>query len=143
MATPSTLVDNVAVYATSTGTGAIGLGAAVAGYRGIEALTNGQSYSYSIQQDSQWELGRAAYLSASKQLVRAPLYSSNGNAAISLYPNAIVSFVLLAEDLSTLAGLSAYQIWLQAGNTGTEEDFLASLKGDGSNYAPPSGQLAL
>lgn len=26
-------------------------------------------------------------------------------------------------------GLSAYQIWLDAGNTGTEEDFLASLKG--------------
>lgn len=27
-------------------------------------------------------------------------------------------------------GKSAYQIWLDAGNTGTEEDYLASLKGD-------------
>lgn len=27
-------------------------------------------------------------------------------------------------------GKSAYEIWLEQGNTGTEEDFLASLKGD-------------
>ena len=27
-------------------------------------------------------------------------------------------------------GKSAYQVWLEAGNTGTEEDYLASLKGD-------------
>lgn len=30
------------------------------------------------------------------------------------------------------AGKSAYQIWLDAGNTGSEADFLASLKGEGS-----------
>ncbi len=30
------------------------------------------------------------------------------------------------------AGKSAYQIWLDAGNTGSEADFLASLKGSGS-----------
>lgn len=37
------------------------------------------------------------------------------------------------SQLSTSSGQngeSAYQIWLDAGNTGTEEDFLASLKGD-------------
>jgi hypothetical protein len=30
-------------------------------------------------------------------------------------------------------GLSAYQIWLNAGNTGTEADFLESLKGAGGS----------
>lgn len=34
----------------------------------------------------------------------------------------------------SVAGLSAYEIWVKAGNTGTESDFLHSLKGaDGSN----------
>ena len=34
-------------------------------------------------------------------------------------------------------GLSAYQIWLNEGNTGTEADFLASLKGEkGSDGSP-------
>ena len=34
-------------------------------------------------------------------------------------------------------GKSAYEIWLEAGNTGTEADFLASLRGqDGQNGAP-------
>ena len=32
--------------------------------------------------------------------------------------------------LAGLAGKSAYQIWIDAGNVGTEADFLASLKGD-------------
>lgn len=41
-------------------------------------------------------------------------------------------------------GLSAYQIWLKAGNTGTEEDFLASLKGEDGiigkdGYTPQKG----
>ena len=31
-------------------------------------------------------------------------------------------------------GDSAYQVWLEAGNTGTVEDYLASLKGDTGNY---------
>ena len=31
-------------------------------------------------------------------------------------------------------GDSAYQLWLDAGNTGTLEDYLASLKGDTGNY---------
>ncbi|MEE9407352.1 MAG: hypothetical protein V3V28_04670, partial [Polaribacter sp.] len=37
-------------------------------------------------------------------------------------------------DLSPVAGISAYQQWLDAGNTGSEADFLTSLKGaDGTN----------
>lgn len=49
------------------------------------------------------------------------------------------------EFLSTLSG-SAYQIWLDLGNTGTEADFIASLKGqNGVTFTPSvdaSGNLS-
>jgi hypothetical protein len=35
-----------------------------------------------------------------------------------------------AGSYISLPGESAFQIWLDAGNTGTMEDFLASLKGE-------------
>jgi hypothetical protein len=36
-------------------------------------------------------------------------------------------------------GISAYQVWLQAGNTGTEADFLNSLKGENGEGLPAGG----
>lgn len=49
----------------------------------------------------------------------------------------IVSYMLAKKNSSGSGsgtpgadGKSAYQIWLDAGNTGTEADFLASLKGE-------------
>ena len=38
-------------------------------------------------------------------------------------------FIASLKGTQGVAGLSAYQIWLNAGNTGTEAQFLASLKG--------------
>ena len=35
------------------------------------------------------------------------------------------------KNLGRVTGKSAYEIWLEQGNTGTEEDFLNSLKGGG------------
>lgn len=96
------VVDLVKIKALTTGTGAIALGDAVPGYRGIEGLTNGQEYSYSIQQGSEFEVGRGTYLSATVQLTRSPLYSSNGGAALELQPNAMVAFVLLSSDLAQI-----------------------------------------
>ena len=37
------------------------------------------------------------------------------------------------DSLKGTNGKSAYEIWLDEGNTGTEEDFLESLKGDGAD----------
>ena len=34
------------------------------------------------------------------------------------------------KNLGRVQGLSAYEIWLQQGNTGTEEDFIKSLIGE-------------
>jgi len=98
----SNLVDLVKISVNNNGTGAISLGAAVPGYRGIEALTNAKVYSYAIQQGSQYEVGRGTYLSSGQQLSRTVLYSSNGNAAINVQAGAQVAFVALAEDLDAV-----------------------------------------
>ncbi|GGN49438.1 hypothetical protein GCM10011349_20040 [Novosphingobium indicum] len=98
----STLVDLVKISSASTGTGAISLGPAVQGYRGIEALTNGEVYSYSIQDGSAWEFGRGTFLSDSSQFIRTPIDSSDGGAAINIKANSQISFVALSEDLDAV-----------------------------------------
>ncbi len=99
MAAPSTLVDLVKLTVLSNGSGAFTLGAAINGFRGTEALLDGGVYSYSVQQDSQYELGRGTWLAASSQLVRAPFYSSNGGGVVNFGPNAAVAMTFLAEDI--------------------------------------------
>lgn len=95
----STLVDLTKINITSTGTGALTLGSAATGYRGVEALTNGRSYSYSIQQGANWEIGRGTYLADSQQMTRSVMFSSRGGSAIKLAGGAQVAFTALAEDL--------------------------------------------
>lgn len=96
------VVDLIKIKVLSTGTGALSLGDAVAGYRGLEGLTNGLIYSYSIQQGSDYEIGKGTYLASGNLLVRSPTQSSNGGAALDLQPNATVAFVLLAADLAQI-----------------------------------------
>jgi hypothetical protein len=103
----SKLVDLVKINVTSTGTGALTLGSAVEGYRGREVLTNGVSYGYSIQQDGRFEFGRGTYLASGNQLVRSPIDTSSGGAAINLTQNAEVAFVALSADLPDMATLIA------------------------------------
>jgi len=94
------LVDLVRIYSTTTGTGTITLGSAVAGYRDTAALGDGLTYSYSIQQGSAYEYGRGTYSAAGQTFTRSPIGSSAvGNAPISLTASAEVSFEPLAEDL--------------------------------------------
>lgn len=96
----ATLVDNVRVNVTSMGTGALVLGSAVDGYRGVEALQNGKTYNYKVVAGSQWEIGQGQYLTSGSQLVRAPIYSSNGDGLVDLPQNAQVSFVALSSDFN-------------------------------------------
>ena len=44
------------------------------------------------------------------------------------------------EELPTVRGKSAYEIWLEQGNTGTEQDFLDSLKGADGETGPQGEQ---
>ena len=43
-------------------------------------------------------------------------------------------------NLGRIDGLSAYEVWLENGNEGTEEEFLASLKGEQGETGPQGPQ---
>lgn len=125
----ATVVDNVKIKVLSTGTGALQLGSAVDGYRGLEALTNGQIYNYAIRTNGIYEIGQGTYLSASSTLSRSVQYSSNGNDLVTLPPNCEASFVALAADLN---GTSLSAEAIAAANTATEasaqaQDVLADI----------------
>ena len=95
----STLVDLTKLQILSVGTGILQLGAAVPGFRGQEALTDGAPYSYSIQQGSNYELGQGTYNLAAATLTRGVIVSSAGGGPIALTPNAILTFTVFAVDL--------------------------------------------
>ena len=95
----STLVDLVEIQILNTGTGTIQLGAAVAAFRGVEALIDGATYSYSIQQGANYETGTGIYTQATGALSRNVLTSSYGGAPIPLAPGAVVAFTALSRDL--------------------------------------------
>ncbi len=88
------------VQILSTGTGPFLLGPAVPAFRGIEALVDGRTYSYSVQQGAKFEFGRAPFFASGPSLSRAPLGSSNGGLPEDFGPNAILVFTALAEDLA-------------------------------------------
>jgi acyl dehydratase len=94
----STLTDLVKIVIGNTGTGTLQLGAAVPSFRGTDVLVDGDTYSYSIQQGSNYEFGQGLFDSGTQTLTRGVIGSSNGNAALSLTPNAIVSFTALSID---------------------------------------------
>lgn len=100
MTITSTYVDNVCIATSAGGTAAFQLGNAVAAFQGVEALVNGKTYSYSVQQDNNWEFGRGVYNSGARTLTRTVLNSSYGvGAPVNFNVGAQVTFTLLAEDL--------------------------------------------
>jgi len=98
----STLVDLTKVLVTNASDVAFTLGAASFGYRGTESLTDGSTYSYSIQQDGDYETGTGIWVAATGQLTRVPRYSSNGGGAVSFTGTFEISFVASASDLTAL-----------------------------------------
>lgn len=99
----ASLADLVVVNTATAGTGTMTLGAAVAPYltmAGAGAI-NGQTYSYSIiDGTTNSEVGRGTWSSGASTLTRGPLWSTNGNAAISLSGSAVVRISALAEDFA-------------------------------------------
>lgn len=92
------LVNLTKVQITSVGTGTLSLGAAVPGYFGIENLTDGATYSYSIQQNGNAEVGQGTYVASGPSFTRGPVETTNGNAAIALTGGAQLTFTALASD---------------------------------------------
>ena len=104
MVSISTLVDRVKIRSLSSGTGPFQLGPAVPAYRGTEALIDGGTYSYSVEQGATYEVGTAVYLASSGVLVRSPQISSRGGAAVPFGANAEINFTALAGDLTAVGG---------------------------------------
>lgn len=98
MATITTLVDRVKIYAASTGSGAFLLGPPVTAFRGSEALVDGHRYSYAVEQGSEYEYGTGEYVLSTNSLVRSPEGSSRGGAPVPFAANAQIAFTALAAD---------------------------------------------
>ncbi len=94
----SKLIDRVKIFAATSGTGPFALGPNVPGFRGSEVLTDGETYSYAVEQSGEFEAGTAEYVLSTNTLVRNPLISSNGNAAVAFQANAQIAFTALARD---------------------------------------------
>lgn len=101
MATPYDMA-NMTVTGTPS-TGPFTLDIAVSGYQTFAAagVPNGAVINYGVTDTGgAWEIGQnGTYDSTGPTLTRNPIFSSNGNAAISATSAATVRVVLLAEDI--------------------------------------------
>lgn len=76
--------------------------------------------------------GLDSWIASKGYLLPTSLKTVNGNSLVGS------GDITIADGQDGQDGKSAYQIWLDEGNVGTEQDFLASLKGDpGSSQAYP------
>jgi hypothetical protein len=100
---PGALYDRVNVSTTTTGTGTITLGSAVAGYQTFAqaSIASGASVRYVITDGSNWEIGTGTYTSSGTTLTRGPTESSNSGSAISLDGSATVFIAATAADLTS------------------------------------------
>ena len=110
----SKLYNRARMTITSTGTGALSLGVAVAGYQTFSSAgaQNNDVVSYTIEDGLNWEIGTGTYNSVAGTLSRTVTQSYNGTTygttAISVTTNAQVFISALAADLQY--GTSAYNL---------------------------------
>ena len=96
------VLTNRAYVATSTtGTGTLTLGSAIAGYQTFAAsgVSNGDEVRYTILDGSNWEIGAGTYTASGTTLSRTPSESSNGGSAIVLTGSAEVFITAAAGDI--------------------------------------------
>lgn len=86
----------------TSGTGTITLGSAANGFETFAAagIGDGDLVAYLIVDGANWEIGTGTYTASGTTLSRSVSDSTNGDAAINLSGNAIVSIVLRAEELA-------------------------------------------
>lgn len=109
MASITTLVDRVKIVVLSSGSGPFELGPAVAGYRGAEALIDGASYNYATGYGATYEVGIGTYVASLGVLVRSPSLSTSGNAAVAFPANIVLSFTIVAADITPAGSLPIVQ----------------------------------
>jgi hypothetical protein len=143
------VLTNRAYVATSTtGTGTLTLGGAIAGYQTFAAsgVSNGDEVRYTILDGSNWEIGAGTYTASGTTLSRTPSESSNGGSAIALTGNAEVFITAAAGDilqpannLSDLAnaGTSRTNLGLGTAATTAATDYATAAQGTTADAALP------
>jgi hypothetical protein len=107
---PSKMYNRARMTVTSTGTGALSLGVAVAGYQTFSSAgaQNNDVVSYTIEDGVNWEIGTGTFNSVAGTLSRTVTQSFNGTtygtSAISVTTNAQVYITVLAADLVVTGG---------------------------------------
>lgn len=136
---------------TSTGTGSVSLGVAVAGYQTFSSAgaQNNNVVSYTIEDGLNWEIGTGTYNSVAGTLSRTVTQSYNGTTygttAISVTTNAQVFISALAADIVNNGGNNTLGVsnggtgltsltagYIPYGN-GTSAFQVSNLYSDGSN----------
>jgi hypothetical protein len=119
------LANRVLVTTATTGTGAVTLGSAVAGFQGFAAggIVASDQVRYLITEGNAWEIGTGTYNGTT--LTRTPAESSLGGSAIALAGNARLAIAATASDF-----------------TGVQADALAAVAFSGA-YTDLSGRPTL
>lgn len=120
---------------TTTGTGTITLGSAVAGYLTFAqaGVANGDVVDYAIKDGNDSEIGTGTYTSSGTTLTRTVTKSTNSNAAINLSGAAEVFITPRAETLTL--GTAAYK------NTGTSAGDVVEVQTGGKLPALDASNL--
>ena len=125
-----TFVDRAKVGTSTTGTGTMTLGAALAGFQTFAAagLTTGATISYTIEDAFAWEVGRGVYNSTGPTLTRTLVQSSTGS-LLNLSGNAVVYITVLSFDLGGLVkGNGADQVFVENDQTVTASYTIPATK---------------
>lgn len=129
----SSFADIVKVETATTGTGTLALGAAVSGFRGSSALTDGAQYSYAIEDGSARETGWGVFTASGGTLTRN-LDASTTGSLLSLSGTATVAITVLSRDLDDKLSKAAGGVItgpMTLIRTGVQSDL--TVQADGSN----------
>ena len=103
------LVNRAKMSTSTTGTGTLTLGSAVAGYQTFAdaGVSDGDVVRYVIEDGDNWEIGTGTYTASGTTLSRTVVDSNNSNNAINLSGDAEVFVSATAADMGVLPSTTA------------------------------------